>query len=123
MKRSWIIAIIIIAAGIAYFYNGRTDLPIKEGSGIMPIFNAVTGVVEEVSPVRKTDAEWKRLLTPEQYKVTRGKGTEAPFTGACVIGKDGGVYKCVCCGTDLFGVSTKFESRPGGRASVRRCRA
>ena len=79
----------------------------------MPIFNAETGSVEEVAPVIKTDAEWKKILTPEQYRVTRQKGTEAPFTGKCEIGKRSGIYKCICCGTDLFKVGTKFESGTG----------
>lgn len=113
MKKHWIIALAVVALISIYFYRGRGNLPTNEGPDIMPIFNAVKGIVEEVPPVHKTDAEWKRLLTPEQYKVTRGKGTEAPFAGTCAVGKGGGVYKCVCCGTDLFGVSAKFESGTG----------
>lgn len=79
----------------------------------IPIFNAETGKVEEVERVVKSDAEWKKILTPEQYRITRQKGTEAPFTGQCGIGKAGGIYKCVCCGTDLFSVGEKFESGTG----------
>ncbi len=79
----------------------------------IPIFNAETGQVEEVAPVIKTNAEWKKILTPEQYRVTREAGTEAPFAGKCEIGEAGGIYKCVSCGTDLFKVETKFESGTG----------
>lgn len=79
------------------------------------IFNATTGKIEEVEKIHKTDAEWKKLLTPEQYNVTRLKGTEKPYSGECVIPQKGetGVYQCVDCGTDLFRVETKFESGTG----------
>jgi peptide methionine sulfoxide reductase msrA/msrB len=79
----------------------------------IPIFNALTGAVEQVDKVVKTDAEWKKLLTPEEYRIMREKDTEKPFAGQCEVGKAGGVYKCVGCGTDLFGVDTKFESGTG----------
>lgn len=79
----------------------------------IPIYNASSGKTEEVGRIVKTDAEWKNALTPEQYRVTRLKGTEAPFTGKCEIGKSGGIYKCVCCGTDLFRVGEKFDSGTG----------
>jgi len=79
----------------------------------IPIFNAGTEKVEDVERITKSNAEWKEILTPEQYRITRLKGTEAPFTGKCDIGKSGGVYKCVACGTDLFRVDEKFESGTG----------
>ncbi len=79
------------------------------------IFNATSGQVEEVERVHKTDAQWKKILTPEQYRVTRLKGTEKPFSGLCALPKknEQGVYRCVCCGTDLFLVTAKFESGTG----------
>ena len=83
-----------------------------EDKNKITIFNAEAGKTEEVKRVIKSDAEWKKVLTPEQYRITRQKGTEAPFTGKCEIGKAGGIYKCVCCGTDLFKVDEKFENRP-----------
>lgn len=63
--------------------------------------------------VEKTDEEWQEQLTPEQYYVTRKKGTERAFTGAYHDFKGNGVYRCVCCGNELFESGTKFNSGTG----------
>jgi peptide-methionine (R)-S-oxide reductase len=63
--------------------------------------------------VEKTDAEWRAQLTPEQYHVTREKGTERAFTGAYWNTKSDGVFQCVCCGQPLFTSETKFDSGTG----------
>jgi peptide-methionine (R)-S-oxide reductase len=63
--------------------------------------------------VEKTDAEWREQLTPEQYEVCRGKGTEPAFTGEYHDCKDDGVYRCVCCGEELFRSDSKFDSGTG----------
>lgn len=63
--------------------------------------------------VQKSDAEWERILTPEQYKVMRCSATERPFTGKYWNHKAEGVYTCAGCGADLFGSNTKFESGSG----------
>jgi peptide-methionine (R)-S-oxide reductase len=60
-----------------------------------------------------TDEDWKNKLTQEQYKVCREKGTEMPFSGKYYYSKDKGVYKCVCCGNELFKSDTKFDSGTG----------
>ncbi|HUN64533.1 MAG TPA: peptide-methionine (R)-S-oxide reductase MsrB [Bacteroidota bacterium] len=63
--------------------------------------------------IHKTDAEWRKQLTPEQYEIARRKGTERAFTGAYWNLHDTGVYVCVCCGQPLFSSETKFESGTG----------
>ncbi|HEX9691406.1 MAG TPA: peptide-methionine (R)-S-oxide reductase MsrB [Gemmatimonadales bacterium] len=60
-----------------------------------------------------TDADWRARLTPEQYEITRLKGTEPPFSGRYVDTKLDGTYACVCCGADLFSSATKYDSRSG----------
>ena len=66
-----------------------------------------------VEKVKKTEAEWKEILTPEQFKVTRKHGTERAFTGEYHDFKGEGTYKCVCCGNELFASDTKFDSGTG----------
>lgn len=63
--------------------------------------------------ITKSEEEWKEQLTPEQYEVTRKKGTERPFSGEYNDCKEEGIYKCVCCGNELFSSETKFESGSG----------
>lgn len=63
--------------------------------------------------IKKSDEEWRRDLTPEQYHVCRQKGTERPFTGEYHASKGKGAYQCVCCGNDLFSSETKFDSGTG----------
>ena len=70
------------------------------------------GVAPEIK-INKSDAEWQQLLTPEQFRVTRQHGTEAPFSGEYCESHSPGVYACVCCGTELFDSTLKFESGTG----------
>jgi peptide-methionine (R)-S-oxide reductase len=94
------------------------EVPMNTGTGRktgdrIPIYNARTGNVDQVTPVIRTDAEWQALLTPEQYQVARKQGTEYAFTGRFHNWKEHGIYACVCCGTDLFLSDTKFDSGTG----------
>jgi peptide-methionine (R)-S-oxide reductase len=68
-------------------------------------------VVERI--VNKTDEQWKRQLTTEQYEIRRRKGTELPFSGEYVNSKEKGIYKCICCGNELFNADDKFDSGTG----------
>jgi peptide-methionine (R)-S-oxide reductase len=63
--------------------------------------------------IRKTAAEWHAQLSPEQYRITREHGTERAFTGEYTDSKEKGVYRCVCCGAELFSSETKFNSGTG----------
>ena len=62
---------------------------------------------------KRSDDEWREVLTEEQYRVCREKGTEPPFSGEYEQCKESGVYKCVCCGSPLFSSQAKFESGTG----------
>ena len=69
--------------------------------------------VKNVEKIKKTEAEWRKQLTPEQFEVTRRKGTERAFTGKYHASHADGIYLCVCCQTALFDSKTKFESGTG----------
>jgi len=69
--------------------------------------------MDKIEKVVKTDAEWRKILTPEQYQVARGKGTEPPFCGAFYDHHKPGTYVCVCCGLELFSADAKFDSGTG----------
>ena len=69
--------------------------------------------MEQNNDMPKTEEEWKNKLTPEQFKVLREKGTEAPFTGEYVHEEASGMYTCVACGNPLFMSDAKFDSKTG----------
>jgi peptide-methionine (R)-S-oxide reductase len=69
--------------------------------------------LRRMSETRKTDADWKKELTPEEYAVTREKGTERAFTGKYWDNHDDGTYTCKCCGETLFDSKTKYDSGSG----------
>jgi peptide-methionine (R)-S-oxide reductase len=67
----------------------------------------------KVEKIQKTEEEWKQQLTPEQYYITRQKGTEPAFSGSLYRNHDDGIYRCVACNAELFKSDTKFESGSG----------
>jgi methionine-R-sulfoxide reductase len=79
------------------------------------VFNRQGQLVGPVESARvaKTDAEWRSQLTPTQYQIARGKGTERAFCGNLLDNKRRGVYTCVCCGLPLFASTSKFNSGTG----------
>lgn len=78
------------------------------------IINYTTkGNLEPDKRIEKSDAEWKEILTAEQYRITRQKGTERPHSGALCSAYDAGKYNCICCNTPLFDSTIKFSSGSG----------
>jgi peptide-methionine (R)-S-oxide reductase len=85
----------------------------KEKDGFVPIYSVKTGKLELVERIKKTDDEWKKILSKESYNVARQQGTELAFSGKYHNCHEDGIYECVCCGTDLFDSKTKFDSGTG----------
>ena len=82
---------------------------------LVKVFNRDGALVGPVSVDRvvKSDAEWQKQLSPEQFRIVRGKGTEAPFCGTLLDNKKAGVYSCLCCALPLFSSNAKFNSGTG----------
>jgi peptide-methionine (R)-S-oxide reductase len=88
-----------------------------QGQAVLKQTDNGNGSAQTVSPMKgnimKTDEEWKKLLSPQQFDITRKKGTEPAFTGKLWNNHERGVYLCVCCSAELFGSDTKFDSGTG----------
>jgi peptide-methionine (R)-S-oxide reductase len=84
-----------------------------EGTELIQIFSIADQKLKTVEKIERTDEEWKSILSPQQYNVARKAGTERAFTGKYHDFHGKGIYRCVCCGTDLFLSNTKFDSGTG----------
>jgi peptide-methionine (R)-S-oxide reductase len=109
---------LVLALVIAFAFNaveaiGQSQPANTKGSISIKLYSVAQKGFFMSEKVVKTDTEWKAQLTREQYEVTRKKGTERAFTGEYWKNHEKGIYKCVCCGNDLFVSGTKFESGTG----------
>jgi peptide-methionine (R)-S-oxide reductase len=116
MKKSWIFTALSVT-GFLFLVEwqmpiGASDLSkkVKTSMSDTTTSNILT---KEMPPIPKTDAEWKKRLTPEEYAVLRHKGTEPAFTGKYWNSKKQGIYYCAGCGQPLFKSETKFDSGTG----------
>jgi peptide-methionine (R)-S-oxide reductase len=109
MRRSAIAAILLLAATAAGSKGAERPL----AAGKIRIYSTRAKGVIMTDKVIKTDEAWRKQLTPQQYHVTREKGTERAFTGAYWNTHEKGVYKCICCGTELFRSEEQFDSGTG----------
>lgn len=105
------------AGAVAGGRIGRAAPPAKPGSSLpasrVKVYSVDRKGFVMVDKVVKPAEEWKKLLTPQQFDVTRRSGTERAFTGVYWDHHEHGTYRCVCCGTDLFASDTKFDSGTG----------
>jgi peptide methionine sulfoxide reductase msrA/msrB len=116
MHKVLALALVVLAVGAMVIGSRAMDKQSDEArNDMVRVFDPSTGEVETVRRVVKSDAEWQKLLTPEQFRVTRQKGTEPAFSATCGVpaGAKKGTYECVGCGTALFGYGAKFESGTG----------
>jgi peptide-methionine (R)-S-oxide reductase len=102
-----------LSSGIALgAFAALSRLPVATASGFIDAASS-QATSAPIKKVFKTDAEWKRILTPEQYDVTRQKGTEPPYSSPLNEIHEQGTFACVCCALPLFSSKAKFDSHTG----------
>ncbi len=104
--------VMTMAAVAALTVAGEQDMTAST-PGTITLYSVEAGRMIETSRVDHSEAQWKELLTPEQFRIARQQGTERAFTGRWWDNHVEGVYRCAACGTDLFVSTTKFESGTG----------
>jgi peptide-methionine (R)-S-oxide reductase len=113
MRSMWLILFISAMSAAGGAAEKREGNIAMDDPDKVRIFSVEEGRLVETDRVFKTDADWQKELTPEQFKIMRKKGTERAFTGAFWKTKDPGRYRCGSCGADLFVSETKFDSGCG----------
>jgi len=121
-RRTFLVGVCGALAGLAFLrYEKSESGPVEAApAGMATVVTIVEftdsgerkGVVT-VPTVQKTEAEWKKQLSPASYEITRDAGTERPFTGELLNEHGKGVFRCICCDTALYSSETKFESGTG----------
>ena len=106
-------AVIIIAGILVWNFSGHTNKSINNSTETLLSDSTKKQGAQMSDKIIKTDEEWKKELTPEQYRILREKGTERAFTGKYWNSFDLGTYVCAACGIELFESDTKFESSCG----------
>src|SRR3954464_6402287 len=110
-----IICAAMLASGNGYAQSSKPNAMTTTNLVNVRVFDS-KGQLLPAAPtpkVVKTDAEWRKQLTAEQYQIARGKGTERPFCGVFYDHKKPGIYNCICCGLPLFSADSKFDSGTG----------
>lgn len=125
MRMVLISLVVASAAAVALYTADFSKDGQKQKEQKVPVLNAKTVTVrlqaadgnptepQQVDRIVKSDADWRKQLTAEQYEIARGKGTERPFCGAFYDHKKPGIYTCICCDLPLFTSNAKFDSGTG----------
>ena len=102
----------LAAAGLAILACAPAQQEQRSNAAVK-IYNSTTKEITVMEKIVKTDEEWQKELSADEFRIARKKGTERAFTGAYLENHDKGLYLCRCCGTELFPSDTTFESRTG----------